>query len=307
MPKPPNPQSFAPDDAITDPLLWRTATNAPGVRDQLAQHLGEIARYSGGLILEAVACGFNTYCKPDGSNYTDADIAAERFILEALTAHFPNIPIIAEEQSAAQTEAGAASHLTPPGDTFFLVDPLDGTRGFTVGGLEYTVNIAAIVDNAPVAGAIYAPASGMLWIGGARAYVTTITSFASTPPLSAWRQIKTRPAPQEGLTALASQRHGDGRTGKFMTRLPIRERFSASSSVKFCMLAQGDADIYPRFGPTMEWDTAAGDAILRAAGGIVVDEKGHPLIYGRAQSGYVNGPFIAWGDATKSREFFDAC
>lgn len=113
-------------------------------------------------------------------------------------------------------------------------------------------------------------------------------------PLSKWYKIHTRSAPKDGLTALASRRSGNGRTNTFLTRLPIKDRVSVSSSVKFCLIAQGDADVYPRFS-YLEWDTAAGDAVLRAAGGIVTDEKGNPLVYGRRQNDFINGPFIAWG------------
>ncbi|MFT0891176.1 3'(2'),5'-bisphosphate nucleotidase CysQ family protein [Pseudochelatococcus sp. G4_1912] len=299
---PPPPHDYMPKGMIRDHLQWSAAGVAGSeVRDELARHLGEISRYAGGLILEAVKRGFSVYRKPDGSSYTDADVEAERFILEALAAHFPNIPVIAEEQSAARAEAGESA--APVSDIFFLVDPLDGTRDFTSGGLEYTVNIAAIVNGAPVAGAVYAPANDLLWIGGAHAYTTTIAPYAAPPEFEDWRAIHTRIAPQEGLTALGSRRHGDGRTQEFLARLPIRKRLSTSSSVKFCVIAQGEADVYPRFGPTMEWDTAAGDAVLRAAGGSVVDEKGFSLVYGQSRNGYVNGPFIAWGDSAQSHMY----
>lgn len=278
--------------------------SAPETRDELALQLGEIVRHAGGLILEAVARGFNVYRKQDGSSTTDADLEAERSILAALAAHFPDIPIVAEEQSAARTEAGEAIAPAALPRAFFLVDPLDGTRDFTTGGLEYTVNIAAIVDSAPVAGAVYAPASHSLWIGGAHAFAATIAPDAPAPQPGDWRTIRTRTAPADGLTALASRRHGDGRTAAFLARLPVREHRSASSSVKFCVVAEGLADVYPRFGPTMEWDTAAGDAVLRAAGGVVTDETGAPLTYGRVQDNHVNGPFIAWGDSSASRHFF---
>lgn len=290
----PDPRDFPPDDATRDVLRWRE----PDIRDRLADHLGEIARLAGGLILAAVARGFNVYTKPDGSRYTDADVEAERYILDALAAHFPDVPVIAEEDTAARAETGESPRDVAAGRAFFLVDPLDGTRDFTTGGLEYTVNIAAIVDGAPVAGAVYAPAIGLLWIGGAHAAATKRAPHEPRPARGDWRAIHTRKAPAGGLTALASRRHGDGRTEDFLARLPVRERRSASSSVKFCVVAQGEADVYPRFGPTMEWDTAAGDAVLRAAGGIVTDAAGNPFAYGCRHEGHVNGPFIAWGDCS---------
>ncbi|MFC0218158.1 3'(2'),5'-bisphosphate nucleotidase CysQ [Pseudochelatococcus lubricantis] len=292
MPTPPDPRDFPPDGAAGDHRRW----HEPAIRDRLAEHLGEIVRLAGGLILEAVARGFGVYRKTDGSSYTDADVEAERYILDTLAVHFPNVSVIAEEQTAARAEAGETAGDITADRAFFLVDPLDGTRDFTTGGLEYTVNLAAIVNGMPVAGAVYAPASGLLWIGGAHAAATKRTPYEPRPTVADWRTIHTRKAPPAGLTALASRRHGDEHTEEFLARLPVCERVSASSSVKFCVIAQGEADVYPRFGRTMEWDTAAGDAVLRAAGGTVVDPAGAPLTYGRARDGHVNGPFIAWGD-----------
>lgn len=304
MSPPPDPRTYVPTPLIADAHNWRTPETAAEARDGLALHLGEICRHAGGLILAAVARGFNVYRKQDGSSYTDADVEAERYILEALAAHFPGIPVVAEEESAARSETGASISAVPLPPAFFLVDPLDGTRDFAKGGLEYTVNIAAIVDSAPVAGAVYAPADQSLWVGGTRALALKISPQAPKPSAAAFREIRSRIRPADGITALASRRHGDGRTAAFLERLPVRERLSASSSVKFCIIAEGLADIYPRFGPTMEWDTAAGDAVLRAAGGIVVDETGAPLTYGRTHDNHVNGPFIAWGDSSACRQFF---
>ncbi|MGV6873026.1 3'(2'),5'-bisphosphate nucleotidase CysQ family protein [Pseudochelatococcus sp. B33] len=303
MPPPPDPLTYAPGPSIGDALNWIAPETGARARDALARHLGEICRHAGGLILAAVARGFDVYRKQDGSSYTDADVEAERYILRALAAHFPDVPVVAEEESATRTEAGEAISPAPLPGAFFLVDPLDGTRDFTTGGLEYTVNIAAIVGQAPVAGAVYAPASGSLWVGGTHAFALKIAPDAPPPQPADWRAIHTRPAPDAGLIALASRRHGEGRTSAFLARLPVRERRSASSSVKFCIIAEGLADVYPRFSPTMEWDTAAGDAVLRAAGGIVTDEAGAPLVYGRTQDDHINGPFIAWGDSAASRRF----
>ncbi len=300
---PPAPHAFTPDSSIRDPKSWSAPETAAQARDALALHLGEISRRAGGLILEAVARGFNVYTKPDGSSYTDADVEAERYILEALAAHFPGVPVVAEEQSAERAQAGEAIGANPLPDAFFLVDPLDGTRDFATGGIEYTVNIAAIVGGTPVAGAVYAPASRTLWVGGAHAFTLKIEPDAPAAAPGDWRAIVTRPVPEAGLTALASRRHADGPTADFLAGLPVHERIAASSSVKFCAIAEGRADVYPRFGQTMEWDTAAGDAVLRAAGGIVTDETGVQITYGRTQDGHVNRPFIAWGDSAASRRF----
>lgn len=303
MPSSPDLIASAPGPLIGDARHWSAPDTAASARDALARHLGEICRHAGGLILQAVDRGFAVHRKLDGSSYTDADVEAERYILEALAAHFPGVPVVAEEESAARTEAGEAISPAPLPRAFFLVDPLDGTRDFSTGGIEYTVNIAAIVDGAPVAGAVYAPASATLWVGGTRAFTLKIDPDAPPPQPGDWRSIHTRPAPETGITALASRRHGDGRTADFLARLPVSDSLAASSSVKFCVIAEGRADVYPRFGPTMEWDTAAGDAVLRAAGGMVTDESGAPLTYGRTQDDHINGPFIAWGDSAAIRRF----
>ena len=148
----------------------------------------------------------------------------------------------------------------------------------------------------PRVGAVYAPAIGRIWMAGEHAYTFHVEPGAALPPVAERREIHVRANPRDGLTALASRSHGDARTEDFLSRLPIAERRSAGSSIKFCILAEGEADVYPRFGDTMEWDTAAGDAVLRAAGGAVVDERGVALLYGKAERQYRNGPFVAWGD-----------
>jgi len=183
---------------------------------------------------------------------------------------------------------------------FFLVDPLDGTREFLKGNGEFTVNVALVRDGAPVAGAVYAPAQDLLWVGGERAWTCSVPLGGAVPTLR--RPLQTRPAP-ERLTALASRSHRDAETEAFLLRLPIEELTSAGSSLKFCVLAEGKADVYPRFGPTMEWDTAAGDAVLRAAGGTVLGADGAPFTYGKIGSGLKNGAFVAWGDRAAARRY----
>ena len=147
-----------------------------------------------------------------------------------------------------------------------------------------------------MAGAVYAPAIGRLWVGGSHAYVCDVAEGAQLPRASLRRPIRTRPA-LAGLVALASRSHCDQQTEAFLAGLPIVDRRSKGSSLKFCEIAEGLADVYPRFGPTMEWDTAAADAVLRAAGGIVLDLHGQPLLYGKTDMSFRNGPFVAWGDA----------
>ena len=137
-------------------------------------------------------------------------------------------------------------------------------------------------------------------MAGAHAYSCQVEPGAAMPAIADRREIHVRVCPNQGLTALASRSHVDEKTEAFLSSLPIAERRSAGSSLKFCVLAEGEADVYPRFGQTMEWDTAAGDAVLRAAGGLVVDETGVALTYGKADAQYRNGPFVAWGDCQRS-------
>lgn len=256
----------------------------------------EIAEIFAELTLEAAVAVMCVYAsdpharrKADASFVCDADERAEAIILAGLAARVPGIPVIAEE---------AASRGEKPrcGRAFILVDPVDGTREFLHRNGEFTINIALIVDGVPHAGAVYAPAIGALWLAGRRAYACQVEPGQPLPPLSQRRVITVRPNPQGGLTALASRSHADAETEEFLSRLPIAERRCAGSSLKFCTIAEGSADVYARFGPTMEWDTAAGDAVLRAAGGMVLDERGAALLYGKAQHQYRNGPFVAWGD-----------
>jgi 3'(2'),5'-bisphosphate nucleotidase len=201
----------------------------------------------------------------------------------------PHLPVLAEE-------AASRGETTVLKAAFILVDPVDGTREFLSRNGEFTVNIGLIVDAAPVAGVVYAPALEHLWIGGAAASTCTIAPGAPLPPLEKRRRIHARPVPEQGLTALVSRSHANPATEAFLAKLPVIERIEAGSSLKFCKVAEGLADVYPRFGPTMEWDTAAGDAVLRAAGGLVFDATGRPLRYGKTEAEFRNGPFVAWGD-----------
>ncbi|MDQ6702819.1 MAG: 3'(2'),5'-bisphosphate nucleotidase CysQ, partial [Pseudomonadota bacterium] len=227
--------------------------------------------------------------KLDGSPVTDADEAAEAIILKRLAMRLPHLPVLAEE-AVSRGEKMVAGH------TFILVDPLDGTREFLSHNGEFSVNIGLIVDSGPRAGVVYAPAFGQLWIGGATASTCEVAPGAPLPPPELRRAIHARPAPRQGLTALVSRSHADPATEAFLAKLPVKERRQAGSALKFCVVAEGQADIYPRFGQTMEWDTAAGDAVLRAAGGIVRDSAGRPLRYGKTDAQFRNGPFVALGD-----------
>jgi 3'(2'), 5'-bisphosphate nucleotidase len=210
--------------------------------------------------------------------------------MKALERELPGVPSIAEE-------AAARGDPPPHSDAFLLIDPIDGTREFIGRSPEFTVNLALIDKLQPIAGAIYAPAGARVWFAGAQGFTTKAAAGEMLPASQNWSALGVRPRPPGGLTALLSKSHLDEKTVALLNSLPIRERRPMGSSLKFCVIAQGKADIYPRFGRTMEWDTAAGDAILRAAGGGVLTPAGEPLAYGKADNFYRNGPFIAWGDA----------
>lgn len=228
--------------------------------------------------------------KPDSSPVTDADEAAERIIIAGLRNLLPGVPIVAEESMSAgegpdQRETRGANAM------FWLVDPLDGTKEFVRGNGEFTVNIALIRDGLPVAGVVFAPALGRLYAGaeGAGASLMELTPDGS----SEWRPITVRDAPAEALVAIASKSHRLPQTDALLARLPLGESRAVGSSLKFCVLAEGAADIYPRFGETMEWDTAAGQAVLLAAGGRMVTWDGRPFTYGKPD--YRNPGFLAHG------------
>lgn len=257
--------------------------------DAVAEIFAELTLEAAVAVMHVYAGDHHARQKADRSMVCDADERAEAIILAGLAQRLPFIPVVAEE---------AASRGEKPrcGRAFILVDPVDGTREFLHRNGEFTINIALILDGVPRVGAVYAPAIGRIWMAGEHAYTAHVEPGAPMPPVSERREIHVRANPCGGLTALASRSHGDPRTEDFLSRLPIAERRSAGSSIKFCILAEGEADVYPRFGDTMEWDTAAGDAILRTAGGAVVDELGVALRYGKAERQYRNGPFVAWGD-----------
>lgn len=263
--------------------------------DAIAVRLAEIALAPGPAVMEIYAKETAVTEKADGSPVTLADQRAEAIICARLARLLPRTPVVAEEMTAAGRKIAVA-------DRFLLVDPLDGTKEFIKRNGEFTVNIALIEAGRPVAGAVYAPALGRLWFGGSRAFVCDAPVGAPLPDPSLWRPIRAR-ACSERLVALASRSHGGAETEAFLARLPVAERRSSGSSLKFCVIAEGAADVYPRFGPTMEWDTGAGDAVLRAAGGVVLDPSGAPFAYGKIEAALRNGPFVAWGDPDAAARF----
>ncbi len=258
-------------------------------RDAIAEIFAQLALRAAVAVMRVYDTDSHARCKPDKSPVCDADEYAEAIILEGLATQLPQLPVLAEE-------AAAHGHKPSCGGAFILVDPVDGTREFLSHNGEFTINIGLILGGVPCAGVVYAPAIDRLWMAGEKAFSCNVKPGMALPPLEERTPIHVRLPPREGWTALASRSHADAETDAFLAKLPITERRSAGSSLKFCAVAEGGADVYPRFGNTMEWDTAAGDAILRAAGGIVLDAAGLPLRYGKAKDQFKNGPFIAWGD-----------
>ncbi|KAB1075118.1 3'(2'),5'-bisphosphate nucleotidase CysQ family protein [Methylobacterium planeticum] len=251
-------------------------------RDRIAATLAGIACEAGEILRAHHGGDCPHVIKPDGSPSSVADLQAEQLILSALAQACPGIPVVAEE----------TCHNVPPADLFFLVDPLDGTRDFLAGNPEYSVNIGLVEGNRPVAAALAAPGVARVWFAGTSAFEAPIRAGR----VEAAHPIHARQAPPAGLVALVSRRHGDSETEACLAGLPIESRRGAASALKFCLIASGEADIYVRCGPTMEWDTAAGDHVLTVAGGCVVAPTGRPMVYGRHALSYRNGPFAALGD-----------
>jgi len=230
--------------------------------------------------------------KDDNSPVTAADQDAEDVILPALKTLAPDVPIVSEERAAA----GDIPELD--GGRFFLVDPLDGTKEFLNRNGEFTVNIALIEDGRPVAGVVYAPAKNRLFFGygEGQAYETGITpSAARAFDLDSAKRISARKPGKDGLVVIASRTHRDTKTDEYLAAYKVKEFLAAGSSLKFCLVAAGEADLYPRHGRTMEWDTAAGHAVLASAGGSVCLLDGRPLLYGKTDRGLDNPHFVARG------------
>jgi 3'(2'), 5'-bisphosphate nucleotidase len=239
-----------------------------------------IARSAGEQVLEVYEQGCTVERKEDGSPVTEADRRAQELICTRLRDLTPRIPIVAEEGNEDAPANGSI------GSEFWLVDPLDGTKEFVGRNGEFTVNVALVKDGTPVLGVVLAPALERLFAAAAGAAVAE--DGDGRRPLAA------RTTPAEGATLVSSRSHCDPEAlARFTAGRKIERSITAGSSLKFCLVAAGEADLYPRFGRTMEWDTAAGDAILRAAGGQVTDLDGHPLRYGKP--GFENPSFVARG------------
>jgi 3'(2'), 5'-bisphosphate nucleotidase len=254
----------------------------------LLEPLTDLVVRAGAAILSLNRAAMKVVGKADGSPVTEADLAADRIIAEGLEWLIPDIPALSEE----------CAHLAKPpyGGSFFLIDPLDGTREFVAGRNEFTVNLALVTDGTPLLGIIGAPALGLIWrglVGRGAERLTTGKGSVAEP-------VHTRPLPTRGepWIVAVSRSHGDIRTEAFIAARPGAIRQKLGSAVKFGRVAEGGVDIYPRLAPTSEWDVAAGHAVVTAAGGKVTDAQGADLKFGGGREAFIVPEFIAWGDPT---------
>lgn len=252
-------------------------------RGVLSRTMRRLALAAGERIMEIYGrADFEVRAKSDDSPVTEADEAADALISAGLRGAFPGVPLVTEEQAATH-EATA--------ERFLIVDPLDGTKEFVQRRGDFTVNIAYVEAGVPVAGVVYAPAKGRLFYTDATGAAVEEAGPFDDAPGAVTRLTVARPDPA-ALRVVASKSHRDAATDAYIARYPVADFKSAGSSLKFCLVATGEADLYPRLGRTMEWDTAAGDAVLRAAGGRTVRFDDHaPLLYGKP--GHENPFFIA--------------
>ncbi|WP_292524165.1 3'(2'),5'-bisphosphate nucleotidase CysQ [Methyloceanibacter sp.] len=258
---------------------------------EAAEVLTDAAAKAGAAIMAHYGTMDSIEYKDDDSPVTKADRDADAILLAALHDFAPSIPVVSEET--------VTDRKAPLGRLFFLVDPLDGTKEFIKKRTDFTVNVALVEDGFPCFGLVYAPARALL----ALTIADGVAIEAQMPPNSAGadlnalehRRLHARAANPDAITALVSLSHLDAKTEDFLKGFAVTERSGAGSSVKFLEIARGNADLYPRLAPTMEWDTAAGQAVLEAAGGHVVDTRGARFRYGKTDAGLKNTNFIAWG------------
>lgn len=264
--------------------------------NSVAFHEGliDLAARAGAVIMGHYAGDFDVRRKEDASPVTAADEDAEKLILAGLKDLAPEIPVVSEE-------AASAGHIPQVGPRFFLVDPLDGTKEFVSRNGEFTVNIALIENGVPTSGVVYAPARMRLFAAIGPNEAIELAANVNKPetwkiPLAAAKRIRVRQAPNDGMIAVASRSHRDKKTDEYLAHYKVKDFITAGSSLKFCLVAAGEADIYPRHGTTMEWDTAAGHAVLAAAGGsVTLLDARTPLTYGRVADKFTNPHFVAWG------------
>lgn len=253
--------------------------------DALREGIIALAREAASEILRVYEGEFDVQRKDDDSPLTAADLAAHRCIVEGLERLSPGIPVLSEE--SAQDVPALLRRQWP---RMWLVDPLDGTREFVKRNGEFTVNIALIEDGEAALGVVQAPVTGALWHGQRGRGAFRREGDRDVP-------VRVRAPATAPLRVAASRSHRDPRTGAVLARMGEVEAIGVGSSLKFCRLAEGAMDVYPRFGPTSEWDTAAGQCVLEAAGGAVLDPRGRPLRYNQRDT-ILNGDFIALGDPT---------
>jgi 3'(2'), 5'-bisphosphate nucleotidase len=254
----------------------------------LMEPLTALVIRAGAAILAVNRLAMKIDGKMDGSPVTEADLAADRIIGEGLARLVPEVPVLSEERV----------HLAkPPYDgSFFLIDPLDGTKEFLAGRSEFTVNLALVTNGTPLVGIIGAPALGLIWRGLVGRGAERLTTSDASAPVA--EPIHTRPAPPRGAPWIVavSRSHADSGSEAFIESRPGAIRQVLGSAVKFGRVAEGGADIYPRLAPTCEWDVAAGHAVVTAAGGKITDAQGADLQFGKGREGFIVPKFIAWGD-----------
>ena len=256
----------------------------------LAEALLSVALAVARVQMAYFATGVAVETKADRSPVTAADRESEDIILAALARIAPGIPAVSEE-------AAAVGQIPSTGDSYFLVDPLDGTKPFIRGSSEFTINIALVHMRQPIFGLVYAPAIPDFYVtlGPDEAAATRLSPTSSAQSLADCNLelLRTRVPDPNAIGALTSQTHANSATQRFLAQYHVIESRAVSSSLKFGLIARGEADIYPRTGETSEWDTAAGHAVLAAAGGAVTTVDGRPLLYGKPR--FLNPDFVAWG------------
>jgi 3'(2'), 5'-bisphosphate nucleotidase len=279
-----------PSPLATFPIRWHRAamTVTP---DALAQ----LALEAGAIIDRVYHSDFAHTAKADDSPVTEADHLAEAHILAGLARLEPGLIVIAEEEvSLGKFDAGRLQGV----HRFALVDPLDGTREFLKRNGEFTVNVAIIENGRPVMGVVYAPAKARLFVAASphEAWQSPAAPGAALPTTR--KALRIRRAPQAGLTVLVSGSHPSPETENWLKDYSVQAHLPAGSSLKFFLIAAGEGDIYPRLGPTSQWDTAAGQAVLEAAGGRVLKMDGSPLLYDASAASWLNPHFVAYGDVS---------
>jgi 3'(2'), 5'-bisphosphate nucleotidase len=274
------------DKAADDrPILQFAFAKEPAMdHDRLVPVMRRLALQAGDRIMQVYdAPDFEVKAKSDASPVTEADEAADALIADGLRSAFPDLPLITEEQAGSHAQAAS---------TFLIVDPLDGTKEFIQRRGDFTVNIAYVEDGVPLRGVVYAPAQGRLFYTLADGRSVEETGPLDKDSPGPQRAIRVSQPDNAALMVVASKSHRDAATDAYIARYAVRDMTSAGSSLKFCLVATGEADLYPRLGRTMEWDTAAGDAVLRGAGGHVIRfDDLTPLRYGKP--GWDNPFFIA--------------